>query len=51
MIDSIDILSARQIPESYPPSDTIRVRIGDLVVLDGVDGVFMIAEREDLIGR
>jgi hypothetical protein len=47
-MNSIDLLSVRWIPKSDPLSDTIVVSIGDLVILDDVDGVFMIAEREDL---
>lgn len=47
-MNSIDLLSVRWIPKSAPYSDTIVVSLGDLVILEGVDGVFMIAEREDL---
>ena len=46
-MNSIDLLSVMLIPKSPLPSDTIRVRIGDLVVLDGVDGVLMMTQRGD----
>ena len=47
-MNSIDLLSVRWIAKSDPLSETIVVSLGDLVILEGVDGVFMIAEREDL---
>lgn len=50
-MNSIDLLSARWIPKSDPPYNTVAVSIGDLVILDGIDVVFMITEREDLGAR